>query len=163
MSYPFQQPGVPRVFEQRPRRTWLPAAIFGAAILIAAGLVGAALILKDRSPAGVTTCQAWKQTRLTLLAVPSLPNEWTWATPGIDNAIRLQNAAVGNALDLFENEISSKPADVAQAARRYLAARRQQMQTLANHTYAAADGQAVDTALDQMDQLCGIQPNGQPA
>lgn len=155
MSYRFQQPAPPLGFEQRPRRPWLPAAIIGAALVIAAGLVGGALILKDPSPTAVTTCQAWKQTRLNLLAVPSLPNGWVWTTPDIDNTITLQNAAVANALDVFENQISSDPADVAQASRQYLDARRHQMQTLADHSYTPADGQAVDTALSALDQLCG--------
>ncbi|HPX36739.1 MAG TPA: hypothetical protein PLH92_08330 [Mycobacterium sp.] len=155
MSYRFQQPVPPLGFEQRPRRPWLPAAIIGAALVIAAGLVGGALILKDPSSAAVTTCQAWKQTRLNLLAVPSLPNGWVWTTPDIDNTITLQNAAVANALDVFENQISDDPADVAQASRQYLDARRHQMQTLADHSYTPADGQAVDTALSSLDQLCG--------
>lgn len=163
MSYRFQQPTPPQGFEPRPRRPWLPAAIIGAAIVIAAGLVGGALILKGRPSTGVTTCQAWKQTRLNLLAVPSLPDGWVWSTPDIDNTIALQNAAVGNALDLFDSQISTEPSDVAKAARQYLDARRHQMQTLAGHTYTGQDGQAVDTALDQLDQLCGIPASGRPA
>lgn len=161
MTYPFQHPAPPPGFEPRPKRPWLPAAIIGAAIVIAAGLVGGALILKGRSSTGVTTCQAWKQTRLNLLAVPSLPNNWDWTTPGIDNSIALQNAAVGNALDVFANQISADPADVAKAARQYLAARRHQMQTLADRSYSAPDGEAVDTALSGLDQLCGT--GGRPS
>lgn len=133
----------------------MPAAIIGAAIVIAAGLVAGALILKGRPSSAVTTCEAWKQTRLNLLAVPGLPDGWAWNTPNIDTAIGLQNAAVGNALDVFEKQIASKPADVSEAARQYISARRNQMQTLAAHNYTAADGQAVDTALDQLDGLCG--------
>ena len=46
---------------------WLPAAIIGSAIVIAAGLVAGALILKDNRgdsvPDGaMTTCQAWTET-----------------------------------------------------------------------------------------------------
>jgi hypothetical protein len=142
----------------------LPAAIIGAAIVIAAGLVAGSLILKDsRSATEVTTCQAWKQTRLTLLAVPSLPDGWFWTTPGIDNTIGLQNAAVGNALDVFEHQITAEPADAAQAARQYVAARRNQMQTLADHSYTAPVGQSVDTALEKLDQVCGIAAGGRPA
>lgn len=163
MSYRFQQPAPPQGFEQRPRRPWLPASIIGAALLVAAGLVGGALILKDRSSTGVTTCQAWKQTRLNLLAVPSLPNGWDWTTLNIDNTIALQNAAVTNALDVFENQISSDPADVAKAARQYLDARRHQMKTLADHSYSPPDGQAVDTALSELDKLCKTGSSGRPA
>lgn len=163
MSYRFEQPAPPPGFQHTPRRPWLPAAIISAAIVIAAGLVAGSLILKDRSAPEVTTCQAWKQTRLNLLAVPSLPNGWFWTTPGIDNTIGLQNAAVGNALDNFEPQISAEPADAAQAARNYVAARRNQMQTLADRTYTAPVGESVDTALDQLDKVCGTQADGRPS
>lgn len=161
MSYRFQQPAPPPGFEQSPTRRWLPAAIIGAAIVIAAGLVAGALILKDGS-SGAGTCQAWKQTRLNLLAVPALPNGWGWTTPDIDTAISRQNAAVKNALDVFEDQIVAKPANVADAARQYVFARRTQMQTLADHTYTGSVGQAVDAALDQLDRACAIDPNGRP-
>lgn len=158
MNMPWQPPA-----SSKPARRWLPAAIIGAAIVIAAGLVAGAFILKDRnaaSTAGGSTCQSWKQTRLTLLAVPSLPNGWSWTTPDIDTAIRLQNAPVGNALGLFETQITPEPADVAQAARQYVSARRQQMQTLTDHTYTGPDGEAVDNALVQLDKLCGTGTTG---
>ncbi len=163
MTYRFQQPAPPPGFEQRPPRRWLPAAIFGAAVVIAAGLIGGALILKDHSATKDSTCQAWKQTRLNLLAVPALPNGWAWNTPGIDDTISLQNAAVGNALDVFESQIASEPTDVAQAARQYVTARRTQMQALADRTYTGRVGDAVDTALDRLDQACQIQGAGRPA
>lgn len=162
MSYRFQQPAPPG-FEQRPPRRWLPAAILGSAVVIAAGLIGGALILKDKSATKDSTCQAWKQTRLNLLAVPALPNGWAWNTPDIDARIGLQNAAVGNALDNFESQIASEPADVAASARQYLTARRSQMQALADHTYTGQVGDAVDAALNQLDQLCQIEGIGRPA
>lgn len=145
------------------RRSWLPAAIIGSAIVIAAGLVAGALILKDRTISdGAGTCQAWTQTRQTLRSIPALPQDWNWSTPNIDNYIRIQNAPVGKALEVFEPEIADDPADVAQAARDYVAARRHQMQSLTNHTYVAADGVSVDTALGNLNRLCGIQDNGRP-
>lgn len=156
---PWQPPPFP---DRRPGRPWLPAAIIGAAIVIAAGLVAGALLLKDRSAAAGGTCQAWKQARLTLLAIPALPKGWSWATPNIDSTIRLQNAAVGNALEVFENQISADPADVAQAARQYVRARRDQMQALSDHTYTASVGDAVDTALGRLDQVCEIKAPGRP-
>lgn len=167
MSYQFQQPALPPGYEQRPQRRWLPAAIVAAAIVIAAGLVGGAVILKDRSTGsgvvgGASTCQAWKQTRLNLLAVPALPNGWAWNTPGIENAIGLQNAAVGNALDVFEGQILAEPVDVAQAARQYVTARRSQMQALADRTYTGQVGDVVDTALAHLDELCHIKGAGRP-
>ena len=169
MSMQWQPPPLPPQVTRPPRRrSWLPAAIIGSAIVIAAGLVAGALILKDRSVSdgagfdGAGTCQAWIQTRQTLRSIPALPEGWNWSTPNIDNYIRIQNAPVGKALDVFEPEIAAEPADVAQAARDYVAVRRHQMQSLANHTYVSADGVAVDTALGNLNRLCGIQDNGQP-
>lgn len=163
MSYRFQQPIPPPGFEQRPPRRWLPAAIIGAAIVIAAGLIGGALILKSESVPKDSTCQAWKQTRLNLLAVPALPDGWMWDTPGIDATIGLQNAAVANALDVFEGQITPEPADVARAAHQYVTARRAQMQALADRSYTGQVGDTVDTALQQIDQLCQVEGSGQPS
>ena len=147
------------------RSRWLPAAIIGSAIVIAAGLIAGALILKGKEGGsvgtGLTTCQAWTQTRLILRAIPPLPQGWTWNTPNIDSYIKTQNAPVGKALDLFEPQIAAKPADVEQAARQYVSALRNQMQSLTDHTYVAADGAAVDTALENLNQLCGIHGTGQ--
>ena len=142
----------------------MPAAIIGAAIVAAGGLVAGAVILSDDgAPTGAgTTCQAWISTRDTLRAIPALPTGWNFNTPNIDNDIRIQNAPVGRALDLFESEIAAEPADVAGAAREYVAARRGQMLALADRTYVPADGAAVDLALDRLNQLCGIKTAGQP-
>jgi len=148
------------------RRSWLPAAIIGSAIVIAGGLIAGALILKGRDGAtssGQSTCQAWTQTRLILRAIPALPQGWTWSTPNIDNYIKIQNAPIGKALDLFEPQIAAEPADVAKAARQYVSVLREQLRSLSDHTYVPADGAAVDTALGNLNQLCGIQANGQPA
>lgn len=132
--------------------------------MIAAGLVAGALILRgdgDGTPDGVaTTCQAWSETRETLRSIPALPQGWNWNTPNIDTYIKNQNAPVGKALDLFEPKIVSPPTDVAQAARDYVAARRAQMQSLADRSYTPADGTAVDTALGNLNRLCGILDNG---
>ena len=136
------------------RKSWLPAAIIGAAIVIAAGLVSGALILTSKD-SGPSTCQAWTQTRQTLKSIPALPDGWNWTTPDIDNSIRNQNEPVTQALDAFEPEIADKPADVSEAAKRYVAARRTQMQALTNRTYVPADGAAVNTALGNLDRLCG--------
>lgn len=81
---PPHPPLPPQNFDRRGRKTgspWLPAAIFGAAILVATGLVAGALILKDRSGCGTTTCQAWTETRLTLRAIPALPEGLELAYP----------------------------------------------------------------------------------
>lgn len=146
--------------EPRAGRPWLPAAIIGSAIVIAGGLVAGALILKDQGDdqgaSASATCQAWTETRITLRSIPALPAGWTWETPNIDTYIKIQNAPVGDALDRFEPKIGTEPADVAQAAHDYVAARRRQMQLLADHTYTTADGTTVDAALAHLDQVCGI-------
>jgi len=170
MGMRWEPPPLPPQQYSPPRPTtrarWLPAAIIGAAIVIAAGLVAGAVILKGKeggsAGAGPTTCQAWTQTRQTLRAVPSLPQVWNWDTPNIDTYISNQNAPVGKALDLFEPQIAADPADVARAAQRYVDARRRQIQTLTDHTYVPADGVAVDSALVRLNQLCGITDIGQP-
>jgi hypothetical protein len=143
----------------------LAAAIIGSAIVIAAGLVAGALILKSRdgvATKGQSTCQAWTQTRLILRAIPALPQGWTWNTPNIDNYIKMQDGPVREALDLFEPQIAAEPVDVAKAASQYVSVLREQMRSLSDHTYVPADGAAVDTALGNLNQLCGIQVDGQP-
>lgn len=154
----------PPVQPPKPGRPWLPAAIIGAAIVIAAGLVAGALILKkDGAPAaGPGTCEAWAETRLTLRAIPALPNGWTWQTPNIATLIKNQNAPVAKALDLFEPKIAAEPADVAAAAQQYVAARRTQIDTLSDRSYTPEIGAAVDTALSRLNQLCGIPADGRP-
>jgi len=148
------------------RTRWLPAAIIVAAVVIAAGLVAGAVILKGKeggsAGAGRTTCQAWTQTQQTLRAIPALPPVWNWTTPNIDTDISDQNGLVKRALDLFEPQIAADPADVARAAQQYVDARRKQIQTLTDHTYVPADGVAVDSALVRLNQLCGITDIGQP-
>jgi len=147
-----------------PRSRWLPAAIVTAAILVAGAVIAGALILRDSradsAGAAETTCQAWTETRQTLRSIPALPSGWTWDTPDIDTYISNQNAPVGQALDSFEPKIAETPADVALAAEKYIAARRQQMRSLADRSYTPADGKAVDTALSNLNQLCGIDDSG---
>ena len=145
---------------------WLPAALIGSAIVIAAGLIAGALIFKDKgggaSVAKPSTCQAWSETWVTLKAIPALPNGWTWQTPNIDSLILAQNVPVAKALDGFESQIATDPADVAKAATDYLAARRAQMQSLQDRSYTAQDGAAVDTTLSRLNDLCGINAGGRP-
>lgn len=162
---PVEQPSPPPgIRDPHPRtgRGWLPAAIIGSAIVLAAGLIGGALILKrgDSAQPGPTTCAAWTETRLTLRAIPGLPNGWTWQTPNINTYIKNQNAPVARSLDLFESKIAPEPADVAQAARDYVSARRIQMQALSDRTYTAKTGETVDTALAHLNELCSIPLDG---
>jgi hypothetical protein len=160
MGPPLPQP----IGRPRPSRPWLPAAIIGAAIVIAAGLIAGAFILKKDTAAdgGPGTCSAWAETRLTLRSIPALPSGWNWKTPNIGTLIKNQNAPVSKALDLFEPKISAEPADVAAAAQQYVAARRKQVETLSDRTYTPEIGAAVDTALKRLNQLCGIPADGQP-
>jgi len=138
--------------------------IVGSAILVAIALVvGAVLLSHKGSTKDGTTCQAWTQTRLALRAVPPLPDGWNWNTPNIDTVIKFQNGPVGFALDQFEPHIAPTPADVAQAATDYVIARRKQMNSLATRTYQPDDGATVDSALDRLNQLCGIPGNSRPA
>jgi hypothetical protein len=162
MSMQWQPPPLPPASDRsgpKAKKSWLPAAIIGAAIVIAAGLVSGALIMRSQD-GGTTTCQAWSQTRQTLRSIPALPQGWNWSTPDIDNYIRIQNEPVANALAVFEPEIADKPADVAEAAQQYVSARRKQMQSLTDRTYVPADGVAVNAALGNLDRLCGITGNG---
>ncbi len=161
---PMQQPLPPDQPDRPVRSRWLPAAIVTAAVLIGAALVAGALILRDTradSAAGSeTTCQAWAETRQTLRSIPALPTGWNWETPNIDTYIKNQNMPVAQALDLFEPKINSTPVDVAQAAEEYIAARRDQMKSLADRSYTPDDGASVDTTLGNLNRLCGIEDNG---
>lgn len=165
---PAQPPPLPPYGTPKPRSRWLPAAIIGSAVVIAAGLLGGSMILRDDRPApaaevGTSTCGAWAQTRDALRAVPPLPDGWTWSTPNIDTLIKFQNGPVGYALDRFEPQIKPEPAEVAQAASDYLVVRRAQMRSLADRSYQPADGAAVDAALARLNQLCEIPVNSRPA
>jgi len=151
---PEDAPVPAQVVQRSPRRAWLPAAIIGLAIVVAAAVVAGALVFRSSRSGG--TCQAWAETRQTLRAIPALPKDWSWATPNIDEDIKRQNAPVGAALDNFQGKIAAKPADVAQAAKDYVAIRRHQINTLADHSYVRATGDAVDAALANLDQACGI-------
>jgi hypothetical protein len=163
---PSQPPLLPDFGPRRPaaRKSWLPAAIIGAAIVIAGALMAGAVILKGGGEVtdggAATTCQAWVETRQTLRAIPALPEGWNWNTPNIENYIRIQNAPVGAALDLFEPKITAEPVDVARAAEQYIAARRTQMAALTDRSYVPADGNSVDSALARLNQLCGIVDDG---
>ena len=165
---PTQPPLPPPRFDGRPRagRAWLPAAIIGSAIVLAAGLVAGALILRrdggGSTDSGPTTCEAWTETRQTLRSIPPLPDGWNWNTPNITTAIKNQNAPVAKALDLFEPKIAPEPADVARAARDYVAIRRTQMEGLSDRSYTPQIGAQVDTALMHLNQLCGIPADGRP-
>lgn len=151
---PAVPPPAPKFDRPKPRRPWLPAAIIGAAIVVAGALIAGALLIKSKGSG--STCQAWKDTQQTLRAIPALPDGWTWTTPNIDADIANQNGPVGRALDAFEPRITAEPANVARAANDYVAARRKQIQSLTDHTYTAADGQAVDSTLTRLDKLCDI-------
>jgi hypothetical protein len=151
-------------------RRWIPAAIIAAGIVIAGALIGAAVMLSNRdkgagpaaSSAAATeassTCQAWKTTRTAIIAIPDLPPGWDWDTPNINTYINNQANAMEKAFGLFEPQIAAEPANVATAARAYVAARRGEIAAKRNRTYGAEDAVPVNMALGTLNQLCGIAP-----
>lgn len=177
VPYPPQWP--PYYPPAKPARRWLPAAIIGAAIILAAALVTTALIVSGgsdnsapASPAAPAptaepaapangdtddaTCEAWQTTKPALDAIPPLPAGWDWNTPNIDTYINNMSASITKALDLFEPQITAEPADVAGAARDYVAARRTELRMLQDHTYTTADGVEGNMAVAKLNQLCGV-------
>lgn len=150
----------------------MPAAIIGAAIIVAGGLVGGAVIMSrgdttqatsaDGQPAaGATaadnsTCQAWETTRTALRQIPPLPAGYDWTTPNIDTLIANRNAATAGVLDQFTPKIASQPSVVTEAAHQYVAAKRQEMAKLSDHSLTSADAEVGNTALSRLNQLCGL-------
>ena len=60
-------------------------------------------------------------------------------------------------LDLFEREIAADdPPQVTEAARTYLAERRQGMERLATRQYSAAADVTITSARAKLDQVCGV-------
>lgn len=170
-AYPYPAPAPAK----SGRSLWI---IFAGIVIAGALIAGAAFLAlngkdKDTSappptsptaaptgaPAGTpdnTTCKAWRTTVPAIRAIPDLPSGWDWDTPNIDMYIANHNAAVGKVLDLFEPKIAPEPADVAAAAKDYVAARRNEMRLLTNHTYRGADGVAGNVAFEQLNQLCNV-------
>ena len=143
------------------------ALIAGAAFLALSGkgtpettpTAGSTAPAPTGAPAGTadsSTCKAWRATVPAIRAIPDLPSGWDWDTPNIDTYIANHNAAVGKVLDLFEPKVAPEPADVAAASKDYVAARRNEMSLLANHTYRGADGVAGNVAFGQLNQLCNV-------
>ncbi|ACC39865.1 hypothetical protein DSM43518_02275 [Mycobacterium marinum] len=156
---------------------WVPAAIIGAALIVAAAIIGAVVLSRATNAAAPTgptptaigkapaqaragrveaTCVAWKTAKPALDAIPGLPAGWDWNTPNIDIYISNHNAAVARALDVFEPEIATEPADIAAAAHTFISARRDEIRLLADHTYTQADGVPGSVALAKLNQLCGV-------
>ena len=153
-------------------RRWIPAAIISAGIIIAGGLVGGAVIMSHSKtesgavaasgqPAAMaaadsSTCQAWKTTRAALDQIPPLPSGWDWNTPNIDTLIANKNAATTAILQQFTPEIAATPADVAQAANDYVAAKRTEAAMLTDHTLTTADAAAGHAVANRFNRLCGL-------
>lgn len=158
----------------KPARRWLPVAIIVSAIIIATAVISAVLL--SRSPntatpaapvptavasapaqtdaASSSTCKAWQSTKPALDAIPALPAGWDWNTPNIGTYISNRNAAITKALDLFEPEIANTPAEVATAARGYVAAKRDEVRMLTDRTFTSADAVTVNAASAQLSQIC---------
>ncbi len=147
-------------------------AIIAVAVSIAISAVAVAVAVmafsgrhgKDTTAAGPTpaiasaqataTCAAWRATAPALNAIPALPAGWTPSTPGINEIIAADGAAVATALDLFEPRISDRDGEVASQAREFVAAKRGEWQKLADYTYAKADGVAGNIAMGRLNELC---------
>ncbi|CDM79600.1 hypothetical protein MMARE11_p00980 (plasmid) [Mycobacterium marinum E11] len=160
-----------------PAGRWIAAAIIGAALIVAAAIISAVVLSRATNAAVPTaptpnasgnvpaqartgdadaTCAAWRTTKPALDAIPGLPAGWDWSTPNIDIYISNHNAAVARALDVFEPEIATEPADSAAAAHEFVSARRDEIRMLADHTYTQADGVPGSVALARLNQLCGV-------
>ncbi|WP_142305079.1 hypothetical protein [Mycobacterium avium] len=159
----------------QPARRWLPVAIIVAAIILAAALIGAVILSRGPNTAAPaapaptsiagapapanaavdsSTCKAWQSTKPALDAIPALPDGWDWNTPNINTYISNRNAAITKALNLFEPKISDTPADVAAAARGYVAAKRDEVRMLADRSFTSADAVSVNTTYAQLNQIC---------
>lgn len=170
-------PGPPPPWPQyyppaKPARRWLPVAIIVAAIIIATAVISAVLLTRpdNATPAdpstasqaapaapaeaNSSTCKAWQATKPALDAIPALPAGWDWNTPNIGTYISNRNAAITKALDLFEPKIVDTPTDVATAARGYVAAKRDEVRMLADHSFTSADAVTVNAASGLLNQVC---------
>lgn len=175
VSAPHQwhQPYPPAAPAPAPSRRWMPVAIISAALIIAAGLVGGAVIMNhnnktdsaataDGQPAAVTaaadtsTCQAWETTRTALRQIPPLPAGYDWTTPNIDTLIANRNAATAGVLDQFTPKIAAQPSEVTEAANQYVAAKRQEITKLADHSLTSADAEVGNRALNRLNLICGM-------
>jgi len=155
-------------------RRWIPAAIISAGIIIAGAVVGGAVIMSHSNkpdssavaangqPAAIaaaadsSTCQAWKTTQAALVQIPTLPRGWDWNTPNIDTLIANRSTAITAVLQQFTPQIAATPADVAQAANDYVAVKRREASTLADHTMNSADAAAGTAVLGRLNRLCGL-------
>jgi hypothetical protein len=169
---PQWQPHVPA--HKRGPAWLMPVSIVVAAILVAGGAIAVALISSKSGPpapasaptqsagsaatsdADSSTCHGWRSTAAALDATPALPDGWDWDTPGIDAMIASRNAAITKAMDLFEPQVATQPADLASAANAYIKARRNEVTKLANHTYTQADSIPSTAGASTLDQLCHV-------
>ncbi|MDA0252652.1 MAG: hypothetical protein O2892_17710 [Actinomycetota bacterium] len=169
----WHQPPYPPAPAPAAGRRWIPAAIISAGIIIAGSLVGGAVLLSNgnkteantavaggqpaaNAAADSSTCQAWKTTAAALDQIPTLPRGWDWDTPNIDTLIANRNTAMLAVLEQFTPQIAADPADVAEAANRYVSEKRREATKLADHTMTAADQGPGTVALDRLNRLCGL-------
>ena len=169
----WHQPYPPAAPAPTAGRRWMPVAIISAALIIAGGLVGGAVIMSHNNktdsastaadPSGAvtaaadnSTCQAWETTRTALRQIPPLPAGYDWTTPNIDTLIANRNAATVGVLDQFTPKIASQPSVITEAAHQYVAAKRQEMAKLSDHSLTSADAEVGNTALSRLNLLCGM-------
>jgi len=149
-----------------PMQRWIPAAIIAAGIVIAGAVIGGSLggsgkeaqaRAQEESAPRSQTCVEWASTQVELGAIPRLPQGWNWTTPNIDTYIGNLAAAVEKSVSLFEQRITSQPANAASAARIFIEAKRAEMKALRDHSYGSrpSDGTSTDAALARLNQVCG--------
>lgn len=174
---PAQPPTWPPYAQPQARGRWsLPVAIVIAAIVVSASAIAIALITHSSTPApapaasapaapanaaaaagaGSSTCTAWRGAKLALDQSVGLPDGWDWTTPGIDGLIANRNAVISKTMDVFEPQIDSQPANLANAAHAYVAARRNEVAKFQARTYTEADGVPSTTGYQTLNVLCGI-------
>lgn len=170
-AYPYPYPPAPA---KSGRSLWI---VFAGIVIAGALIAGAAFLALNGkntpappaasptaaptgSPASTaaasSTCKAWRTTKQTVLTIPLLPDGWDWNTPNIDTYIQNRTTAIGRALDLFGPKITPNPPEAAAAAHAYIAARRNEIQKLRDHTFSSQDAVDSNAASAGLDQACGM-------
>lgn len=103
-----------------------------------------------------STCESWEIAKLGLDSIPPLPSGWNYETPGIDVYIGNYVEAVTRALDDFEPRILQEPHEVADAAHRYVSAKRLEVAELASYSFTGENTASGNSALAALNELCDV-------
>lgn len=164
---PYPPPGKPPTS----RAPWVIfASILAAGVLIAGAILltsgkgentvqstapGSSATAAANDISSSATCVAWRPTEAALDRIPLLAAGWGWDTPGIDETIASIGDSVTTALDMFEPKINpADPPVVVNAARDYVAAKRNEIEKLKDRTFTGSDGVAVTVAFTTLKELC---------